>query len=324
MEAPIRRGILVHPQELDGQWIDDAAQAGLNVLGLHPPGGVHAAQTLEEAIRLHGTDRFQKLLLRAQSAHLTVEYEAHALGWLLPREMFSAHPDWFRVDETGARNPDCNLCPSSEEALAYLEDRAEVLTRALDTGSDRVFWWCDDAEGKRCLCPRCREKSASDQQARIVRAIHRGARRAKPGVKTAYLAYLDTLTPPQREALPEGVFLEFAPFRRNVHRPLCDPACPENIAQARALQSLLRVFPAKDAQALDYWMDNSMFSNWTRPPRAMTLDAQAMAADVRFYRSLGIGSVTSFGCFLGADYRALHGQPPIADYGKIMKESEIT
>ena len=322
MDARIRRGILVHPQELDERWISDAAEAGLNVLGLHPPGGTQAAEALQQAIRLHGTDGFQKLLDRARSAGLAVEYEAHALGWLLPREQFGAHPDWFRMDETGARNPDCNLCPSNREALDFLADRTETLTRALDTGSDRVFWWCDDAEGKRCLCPRCRELSASDQQARIVRAIHAGARRAKPGVKTAYLAYLDTLTPPAREELPEGVFLEFAPFRRDVHRPLHDPDCPVNDDQARALRGLLTVFDARDAQVLDYWMDNSMFSHWTKPPRAMSLDTEAMAADVRFYRSLGIGSITSFGCFLGADYRALYGQPPIAEYGRIIRQGE--
>jgi len=61
-----RRGILVHPEELDEIWLDDIHKANINVLGLHPVGGTHADQTLREAIERHNTPAFQALLEKAR------------------------------------------------------------------------------------------------------------------------------------------------------------------------------------------------------------------------------------------------------------------
>ena len=43
-----------------------------------------------------------------------------------------------------------------------------------------------------------------------------------------------------------------------------------------------------------------------------------MARDVEFYEGLGFESITSFSCFLGADYRALYGLPPVEAYARIL------
>ena len=85
-----RRGILVHPEELDEIWLDDIQKAEINVLGLHPVGGTHADQTLREAIEWHNTPAFQALLEKARDMGIQVEYEAHALRYLMPKELFSA------------------------------------------------------------------------------------------------------------------------------------------------------------------------------------------------------------------------------------------
>ena len=115
-----RRGILVHPEELDEIWLDDIQKAEINVLGLHPVGGTYADQTLREAIEWHNTPAFQALLEKARDMGIQVEHEAHALRYLMPKELFSEHPDWFRMDEKGERTPDFNMCASNEEALEYL------------------------------------------------------------------------------------------------------------------------------------------------------------------------------------------------------------
>ena len=45
-----RRGIIIHPEELDATWPDRLKAAGLNVLGLHPVGGQEACVSLERAL----------------------------------------------------------------------------------------------------------------------------------------------------------------------------------------------------------------------------------------------------------------------------------
>ena len=41
-----RRGIVIHPHELDDTWLNRCLDLGLNVLGLHPVGGLDADRSL--------------------------------------------------------------------------------------------------------------------------------------------------------------------------------------------------------------------------------------------------------------------------------------
>lgn len=318
-----RRGIIVHPEELDGKWLDDIEKAGITVLGLHPVGGRRADETLAAAIEHHNTPEFQALLARAKNMGLTVEYEAHALRYLMPKSLFEQHPDWFRMDDRGERVSDFNMCAMNEEALEYLAERTAELTETLDTGSDRFFWWADDVEGGAiCHCERCKDLSPSDQLMKITNAMLRGVKRIKKEGKIAFLAYHDALVPPTKVTADEGIFLEYAPIGRDSHRPMSDTECRENVEQGHALKELIEFFGKENSQVLEYWMDNSRFSNWTKPPKAMPLDEPVMREDVEYYCSLGFESITSFGCYLGADYRELHGQPPVEPYGEILKSAE--
>ena len=115
--------------------------------------------------------------------------------------------------------------------------------------------------------------------------------------------------------------MEYAPFHRDSHRPLLDETCPENVREVRSLRALLRLFGREDSQVLEYWMDNSRFSGWKKPPRHLALDEAILREDARAYRALGFASITSFGCYLGQDYRALWGEPPVREYGAILRET---
>ena len=315
-----RRGIIVHPEELDDIWVEEAKEAQLNVLGLHPVGGPDAHITLEKAIHDHANSESQRLFKKLDALGFQVEYEAHAMRWLLPKDMFATHPHYFRMDEKGERQADFNLCPSEPEALHFIADRAEQLARTLTVNSDNYFFWLDDVPGMKCNCEKCRNLSASDQQMLAVNAMLKGIRRFNSKGKLCYLAYIDAIHCPEKVAPEDGVFLEYAPFYRDSHRPLFDPACEKNVKEVAALDKLLQLFGKKDAQVLEYWMDNSRFSGWKKPPKHMPLDEQVMQEDVKAYRALGFESITSFGCYLGADYRALYGKAPVAEYGKLLAE----
>lgn len=313
-----RRGIIIHPEELEWSWTERLQDARLNVLGLHPAGGALAHLTLESAVHHRSLTQTQAVFDRLSRMGIAVEYEAHAMGWLLPRALFSTKPGWFRMDEHGNRTPDFNLCPSQTEALDYVAARAEQLARLLNVESDRYFFWLDDASNCACHCEKCRSLSVSDQHLKVVNAMLRGIRRYKASAKISYLAYHEAIAAPQKTAPENGVFLEYAPFHRSAHQPLFDPGCPENAREAQHLRPLLDHFGQKDSQVLEYWMDNSLYSNWKKPPKQFALDEAVMQADVKAYRDLGFGSITSFGCFLGQDYRALWGEPPVRRYGEIL------
>lgn len=313
-------GLIVHPEELCRETIDRICAAGIKTLGLHPAGGMDAAHTLQAAIDWQAGEQGGALIEYAMSKGLTVEYEAHALSWLLQRDLFAAHPDWFRMNEKGERTSDMNMCPSREEALAHVKSRTAQLARTLKMNSHRYFYWMDDASGGRCMCERCRALSASDQQMIVVNAMLDGLRTVDPQASIAFIAYLDTLVPPKQVQPAPGVFLEYAPIHRDPDAPMRDRKNGKNAAESAALPELLRFFGTEGAQVLEYWMDNSLYSGWKKPPKAFVLRENVMRDDVRFYRALGFESITSFGCYLGQDYEQLHGRAPIKEYGAILAE----
>ncbi len=315
------RGIIIHPEELDETWVDRLLDARINTLGLHPVGGSAAPVSMEGAIERKNLPETRRILRRLRHSGITVEYEAHAMSWLLPRSLFPSVPAFFRMDENGNRVNDINLCPGNEEALEYIADRAEMLARLLETGSDRYFFWMDDVRAGRCFCPACRKLSASDQQLRVVNAMLQGIRRYKASAKLCYLAYFETIHVPSRIEPADGVFLEYAPFERDHHAPMFAPQSEANAKEIASVDRLLDFFGKKGSQVLEYWMDNSKFSGWKKPPRKMELDEEVMRQDVRDYREHGFENITSFGCFLGGDYRALYGEPPVKAYGDILNQA---
>lgn len=223
------------------------------------------------------------------------------------------------MDIRGERTPDFNLCASNADALAYVAQRTALLASLLDTGSSDYYFWMDDVTDCGCHCPDCKRLSPSDQQLRVVNAMLTGLRQYDRGAKLCYIAYHDAMDVPVSVEPLEGVFLEYAPIKRDFRRPLNDPGSPENARESRSLRELITFFGPENARVLDYWMDNSLFSNWTKPPKSFVLEEEVMRRDVEFYLSLGFREITSFGCYLGPDYQALYGKPPLKRYGEILR-----
>ena len=309
----MERGLLIHPDELSEAWADRLCASSLKRFGLHPVGGRNANASMADLIARR--DGLAPLLTRLEAAGLTVEHEMHALRYLFPAALFTSHPDWFRMNEKGVRTPDFNLCPSSRDALDFLSARAEEAARLLPARSHRYHFWTDDVGSGVCCCPYCRALSPSDQMLTITNAILRGLRRADPSAKLCFLAYHQTLPAPRKVTPEDGVFLEFAPMGRDYHRPLNDPSCAQNAAIAASLPDLFACFGRTDAMALDYWLDNSLYSRWTKPPKPFVWDRAVTEADLDFYASCGFSAATTFACYLGPDYEEVNGGfPDISAY----------
>lgn len=312
-----RRGVVIMPDEFGPYWTEMLEQTDLNVLGIHPvaPEGGTAFEVAEAFM----TDENRREIERLEDRGIHVELEMHALSWLLPRGEFAAHPEWFRMNEKGERTGDFNFCFSNREALEVISENAARLAKFYKPRSNRYYFWLDDVPESKCQCPECQKYSASDAALTVYNAILRGLRSVNPEAKQCFLAYHDTLAVPQIVKPEKGIFLEFAPMIRDFDRGLNEPESEKNRKQIATLPDLLSFFGRENAQALDYWLDNSMNSGWKKPPKSFTYNAETLAKDVAYYESLGIDSVTCFACYLGEDYYNLYGQKPdIQTYARIL------
>ena len=298
--------LLIHPDELTPAWIDRLVALSIPTLALHPAGGKHADQALQELLSRLGDPAYTALLDKAAEKGLSIEYEMHAARFLLPTEEFERHPQWFRMNHKGVRSPDWNCCASNTEALDYMAERAAALVKQLYRSTHRYFLWMDDAKDSCCHCPACSKLSPSDQQLKVMNHLLRRLRQDDPQASLAYLAYFECIQPPKTVQPADGIFLEYAPFERDFHKPLKEDD------QSKPLQQLLAFFGKAHAKALDYWL----FSNWKKPPAPFTPDAPVIYADLDYYRALGFTDIGCFACYLGPDYEALHGAPDISPFAK--------
>jgi hypothetical protein len=310
------RGLLVHPDELGDLWLSRLRESDIKIAGLHPVGGKKAHEYVEDLRRDIVDGKFDAKFAALREMGIDIEFEMHAMSWLLPREEFTAHPDWFRMNGEGERIADFNLCPSSAEALALVADRAAELAKVFVPTTHRYYFWIDDVRDGVCHCPKCRGLSSSDQALTIYNALLKGIRTVDPQATHCYLAYQNTRDVPQSVTPEKGIFLEYAPFDRDFHRPLHDADCEKNVLEKAPLQGLLDFFGRDGAKVLEYWLDNSLFSKWKKPPQPFVNDVPVMQEDLRYYEALGFQDATVFACYLGEDYEALHGAPQLDDYLK--------
>lgn len=312
--SPFRtRGVVLTPADFSlDDWPERAKRAGLTTIGLHHP---TSPQAIVAWLKTDAGDRF---LESSRRLGLEVEFELHAMRELLPRGLFDKNPDFFRMDEKGDRNPDSNCCPHSERALDVIAENAAALAGTLRPTTSRYFYWGDDGLPW-CACPRCRGLIPSEQALLVENRVLGALRGIDPKASLAHLAYHNTLTPPRQVKPAEGIFLEYAPIHRRYDLPYekqTDPDQPDGLA---ALDANLEVFPAETAQALEYWLDVSLFSKWTRPAVKLPWRPDVLEADLKTYARRGITRVTSFAVYIDADYRDRFGDLRFLDeYGRAL------
>lgn len=312
------RGIIIHPQECGDYFASRLEETHLNVLGVHPEGGTAAHASMENCIQMLETDEWRHFRRRMDKARIAVEFEMHALSWILNRSLFDKHKEWFRMNEDGVRVPEFNCCASNPDVLDYIRERSAELARIFHPDTDKYYFWIDDVASASCQCEKCRALSPSDQALTLYNAIADGLSSVNSRAKQSYLAYYATLPVPTNVKKRDNVFLEFAPLARDFDVSLFYESREKNYSQVKTLPALLDFFGRDDAKVLEYWMDNSLFSGWKKPPKELHFNAKTCEADVNRYKELGFTSITSFGCFLGEDYRDLYGDADLSEYDRIL------
>ena len=306
-----KKGFILSHIELDGRMVERLKESGLDLIGIHPGGGETAAQVLDELLDYLKNPEFTAKLAELEANGMEIEYELHALNWLLPKSVLDEHEDWKRVDGDGNRTHKYNFCVSADGVLDYVTDRCYYLATQLGQKSHRYNIWMDDIKDGYCHCEKCKKLTAADQTMIFCLAVLRGLRRYDPEATQSYLAYFDTLEAPKSIPPQDGIFLEFAPIERWTQGAT---------HEFDAVPGLIEYFGSDTAKVLEYWVDNSLFSKWKKPPVKCVLDKEGMKRDLKFYRAAGFKDMTSFGLYLGAEHTDLHGEFSIKEYADCFDE----
>lgn len=250
------------------------------------------------------------------------EYEEHAMSWLLPRDLFETHPEYFRMDKDGVRQPDGNGCPSSEEGLKVIMSNVRQFAQTHTPTNHKYYTWLYDG-GDICHCEKCKGYNASDQGLIFENHIIKALKEFDPEAKLAHLAYESTTPAPSVVKPEKDIFLEFAPFFRRWDKPLSDR---EAIRDGEywthgdyldMLEDNLKVFPAETAQVLEYWLDVSQRSGWKKPQVKLDWHKDVYLDDLKTYAELGIRNITCYGAWIDPYYVNTYKDiTPVLDYAQ--------
>ena len=268
------------------------------------------------------TQNWKNFAKKCEDAGIDLEFEEHMMSFLLPREMFETHPEYFRMDKNGKRTNDANGCPSNQDALDVVRIKAKEIARNYTPTNDRYYFWLDDG-GDICHCDKCKDLNASDQALIYENVIIEAVRELNPNGMVAHLCYHNTLNPPKTIKPKEGIFFEFAPFYRSWTEPLANTwakgsAELTHADYLRALKENLEVFPVETAQVLEYWMDDSLFSGWNQNNLLQVpWSNEIFLSDLKTYASYGIRNITCYAAFVGPSYVQKFGFPDfLVDYAQ--------
>ena len=314
------RGVVVSARDLSGafDWPRLAHDAGLTTIATHIGP--------RDVMPFIMSGRGERFLDACARYGLQVEHELHAIDWLLPRDMFASNPSFFRMNAKGERTPDSNCCPSNPFAIEVIACRAVEAARICRSTTGRHFFWMTD-NGEKCNCRKCKGLSGAEQAVIVENTIVRALRaEIDPNATLAHLAYQFTMDPPRLVKPDPALFLEFAPIERwhakGVQRrePLA-----EGGPWLEKLDRLLEVFPSATAQALEYWLDASLFSKWQKPLERIPWDAARTRDEIVAYRKRGIRHFTTFAVNVDDDYVADFGADSLAcvrEYGGLLAAAE--
>ncbi len=164
---------------------------------------------------------------------------------------------WDWNEERGHIPINTELCYSNPEA------RRRIVQVVLDYARahpevDALHFWLSDAPNNHCECAGCRQMSPSDWYVMLLNEISPRLKDIAPDMKLVFLAYHDTLWPPEELQLDlsnDNLVYMFAPISRCYAHHLADPQCDEDQVLQRPQRN--RVVMPKDnrvnAKLLELW-----------------------------------------------------------------------
>lgn len=201
--------------------------------------------------------------------------------------LFSTHPEWFGMDESGHRSPDPHrvFCTSNPDAVAYLQ--ANLLSYLNNHPEIDIFdFWPPDSE-RWCSCDRCRALgSESDRHTLLVSQTAAFLRQKKPGVRLECIAYSHYVPPSLAQTLDPGVLVDFCPIRQSFEYPIYSDSSENNRGYREQLLAWRERFHG-DVSIYSYYRKYA----WHSLPNIIP---HYMQNDLRFYRSVGAKGISTY------------------------------
>ncbi len=293
---------MVYPNDITSvglqEWEKRIRQSGINLIGIHAATSNDPLDTLEAFVKSRFGQSFLKLCKKLQ---VDVEYEVHALQFLLPRELFDTHPEYFRADTNGQRVQKYNLCFSNDSVMEAIRPQLASILRWMKPTTHRYFFWTDDKQNMFCHCDACQGYNPSEQALMYENRLLELLREFDSQATLAHLAYHQTKSAPLKVQAKEGIFLEFAPIFRDYTHPL-------DTELEQQLRENITAFPCHSLHILEYWLDESMQSHWQCDKLTpMRFEAAECTRDIHAYRCLGATSITCFATWLNGNYIRQYG-----------------
>ena len=206
--------------------------------------------------------------------------------------LFERHPEWFGMDESGAR---CRgrwdgrsarvFCTSNSEAVRYLASNVVEYLRNRPEIQVFDFWPPDGAAW--CQCRQCKALGdPADRQAILVNHVRGEIARVRPDVRLECIVYHRCLAPPRSAQLHAQVLVDFCPDAQCFESPISDPGTEPNATYTANLKLWRKSFQG-DISIYSYYRKYM----WRSLPIILL---HYMQADLQFYRAIGVQGIQCY------------------------------
>ncbi len=279
-----RRGLVIGHDIFLSQaeaWIEWAARARLNTIFIHTIGD--SGMPLGACRLRFWQQRRRQLWPLLKERGLRLEIGGHHLTDALATQRLRHQPDVFRFNGQ-RRVPNGNPCPTSPTTQAIVREWARSFFNAEPNAAVYHIWPVDRLRGGWCSCDRCATLSPADQLLLLVNGMAEELATVNSSARISFLAYHDTLFPPQQITPAANVEALVAPRMRSYASGIGDPEHPINQPLAARIAAIRDAFPA-GISAFEYYLDGILFKS-ALPPLGNTI-----AADLRAYAKWGFAGV---------------------------------
>lgn len=154
----------------------------------------------------------------------------HTLQWIITRDMFEEHPEYFGCDSEGNRSVNRQPCFSNEDVFELVVNNAKSFFSQYNTiysisqNDGMSFCQCDD-------CTAFNKAHGGTDSASLINFVNRVAlavREDYPNAQFETLAYQESLIPPENLELLDGIVIRMCPLNGCVLHDFDDSSCPSN------------------------------------------------------------------------------------------------
>ncbi len=162
----------------------------------------------------------------------------HTLQWIITRDMFEAHPEYFGCDDKGNRSMNRQPCLSNDDVFRLTVNFAKNFFSQYNT----IFSVSQNDGMSFCQCDKCKAfnkahgNTDSASMINFVNKVAAAVREEYPNARFETLAYQDTLTPPENLEIADGVVIRMCPINGCVLHDFGDFSCRENKKFDKALR----------------------------------------------------------------------------------------